>query len=384
MKITSIELYELRVPLNKPFTRSVRIGTLVDCTPVVSRIDTDDGLEGIGETNPVMPLTSEDAAVVVHVIREHLAPAVLGADPRNLHDIHRRMDAASSGWSVPKAALDLACHDLLGKSGGLRVADMLGGVAHDRLPVMWTVGMDTPEANAEEAVAMRRQGFTSLMIKVAAGTVEQDAARVRAVREAVGPDYPLIADANQGWDVLRAVRFAKLVEDCGLALLEQPVPPEDIDGLAEVRRRTGLLISADESVHTLTQARRLIEKKAADVFSIKVIKHGGIRKAHAIMRYAEAHGILCLMNSNAEEGVTQAASLQLGAAASNLWPFGHAYRSPLRLAGDISTFSEHIRDGWVSLPTEPGLGVALKPDMLDRFLIRRHVITRQGTGVPRP
>ena len=293
MKITSIELYELRVPLNKPFTRSVRIGTLVDCTPVVCRIVTDDGLEGIGETNPVMPLTSEDAAVVVHVIREHLAPAVLGADPRNLHDIHRR-------------------------------------------------------------------------------------------REAVGPDYPLIADANQGWDVLRAVRFAKLVEDCGLALLEQPVPPEDIDGLAEVRRRTGLLISADESVHTLAQARRLIEKKAADVFSIKVIKHGGIRKAHAIMRYAEAHGILCLMNSNAEEGVTQAASLQLGAAASNLWPFGHAYRSPLRLAGDISTFSEHIRDGWVSLPTEPGLGVALKPDMLDRFLIRRHVITRQGTGVPRP
>lgn len=116
--------------------------------------------------------------------------------------------------------------------------------------------------------------------------------------------------------------FARLVEDCGLALLEQPVPPDDIDGLAEVRRTAGLRLSADESVHTLAQARHLIEKKAVDVFSIKVIKHGGIRKAHAIMRYAEAHGILCLMNSNAEEGVTQAASLQLGASASNLWPFG--------------------------------------------------------------
>ena len=113
-----------------------------------------------------------------------------------------------------------------------------------------------------------------------------------------------------------------------------------------------------------------------DVFSIKVIKHGGIRKAHAIMRYAEAHGILCLMNSNAEEGVTQAASLQLGASTSNLWPFGHAYRSPLRLAGDISTFSDHIHDGWVSLPKEPGLGVTLKPDMLERFLIRRHTIPK--------
>lgn len=161
------------------------------------------------------------------------------------------------------------------KAAGLRVADMLGGAVHERLPVMWTVGMDTPEANAEEAAAMQRQGFTSLMIKVAAGTVEQDAARVRAIREAVGPDYPLIADANQGWDVLRAVRFARLVEDCGLALLEQPVPPDDIDGLAEVRRTAGLRLSADESVHTLAQARHLIEKKAVDVFSIKVIKHGG-------------------------------------------------------------------------------------------------------------
>ena len=348
----------------------------MDCTPIVCKLITEDGLVGIGETNPVMPLTSEDAAVVIHIIREYLAPAVLGADPRNLHDIHQRMDAATSGWSVPKAAIDLACYDLLGKSGGLRVADMLGGAVHERLPVMWTVGMDTPEANAEEAAAMQRQGFTSLMIKVAAGTVEQDAARIRAIREAVGPDYPLIADANQGWDVLRAVRFARLVEDCGLALLEQPVPPDDIDGLAEVRRTAGLRLSADESVHTLAQARHLIEKKAVDVFSIKVIKHGGIRKAHAIMRYAEAHGILCLMNSNAEEGVTQAASLQLGASASNLWPFGHAYRSPLRLAGDISTFSDHIHDGWVSLPKEPGLGVTLKPDMLERFLIRRHTIPK--------
>lgn len=79
MKIASIELYELRVPLKKPFTRSKKIGTLVDCTPIVCKLITKDGLVGIGETNPVMPLTSEDAAVVIHVIREYLAPAVLGS-----------------------------------------------------------------------------------------------------------------------------------------------------------------------------------------------------------------------------------------------------------------------------------------------------------------
>ena len=87
MKIASIELYELRVPLKKPFTRSKKIGTLVDCTPIVCKLITKDGLVGIGETNPVMPLTSEDAAVVIHVIREYLAPAVLGADSRYETDL---------------------------------------------------------------------------------------------------------------------------------------------------------------------------------------------------------------------------------------------------------------------------------------------------------
>lgn len=374
MKIRAIELYELNVPLNKPFRRSTKIGTLVDCTPIICKLITDEGLEGIGETNPVMPLTCEDAAVVVHVIKKYLAPALLGTNPLNLLAAHRRMDQAASGWNLPKAALDLACHDLLGKKSGFRVADLLGGTAQERLPVMWTVGMDTPRANAEEAVAMQNQGFTSLMIKTAAGSVEEDARRVRAIREAVGPDYPLIVDANQGWDVLLAMRFARLTEKCGLALLEQPVAAEDHHGLAEIRRKTGLPISADESVHTLEQAKSLIEKQAVDVFSIKVIKHGGIQKTRAIMKYAEAHGILCLMNSNAEEGVTQAASLQLGAAATNLWPYGHAYRSPLRLAADISTFSDHIRNGWVSLPRAPGLGVELRQEVMERFLVRKHVL----------
>lgn len=374
MKIESIRLYELRVPLKKPFTRSKVIGTLVDCTPIICTLMTDEGLLGIGETNPVMPLTSEDAAVTVHIIKEYLAPAIFGADPRNLYDIHRRMDSIVSGWRVPKAIIDLACYDLLGKSAKVPIANILGGIVHTRLPIMWTIGMDTPEANAEEARNMKQQGFTSIMIKVAAGTVEEDAARVHAVRDAVGQDYPLIADANQGWNTLQAIQFSKLIEDCNLSLLEQPVPADDIEGLLEVKKRTNLLISADESVHTLAQAKNLIEKKAVDVFSIKVIKHGGIKNAYSIIRYAEANGIMCLMNSNAEEGITQAASLQLGAATTNLWPYGHAYRSPLRLAGDISTFSEHIHNGWVSLPSEPGLGVDLKHDMIKNFLVKEHEI----------
>ena len=369
MKIEKIEVIQCRIPFFKPFVRSQKIGTINDCTAILVKVVTDGGQTGIGETNPVIHLTSEDAHMVNHVLHARLSPALLGADPRNIQKIHAIMDDVAPGLEVPKAAIDMACYDILGKSAGLCTGDLLGGVLHDKLPIMWTVGMGTPEENAQEAQQMKEKGFTSLMIKVAAGTVEQDVARVFAIRESVGPEYPLIADANQGWNVLQALRFIRLVEPCRILLLEQPVPADDMRGLCELRRRTDIMISADESIHTLPQAMQLIENRAVDVFSIKVVKHGGIRKANMIMRYAAAHGILCLMNSNAEGGVTQAASLQLGACAPNLWPYGHAYRSPLRTEADITTFSDHIQNGWVEVPREPGLGVRLKDAEVERYMV---------------
>ena len=367
MKIERIDIITCQVPFFKPFTRSKKIGTINDCTAILVKIFTDDGYIGIGETNPVIHLTSEDAVMTCHALEKRFAPALLGKDPRNIQKIHETLDDVAPGLSVPKAAIDMACHDILGKSARLRIADILGGVIHKKLPIMWTVGMASPEESAREALEMKNKGFTSLMIKVAAGTVEEDAARVFAIREAVGEDYPLIVDANQGWNALQAIRFSRQTEKCHILLMEQPVPADDINGLHEVRRRTGMAISADESIHTLAQAIHLINSRAVDVFSIKVVKHGGIFKANMIIRYAAAHGVLCLMNSNAEEGVTQAASLQLAACATNLWPYGHAYRSPLRMEADISTFSDHIHDGWISLPEDAGLGVHLREDMVSRY-----------------
>jgi len=219
MHITGIELQVLRIPLKRPFTRSKKIGTLVDCTPIVCKIHTDTGHVGIGETNPVMPLTCEDATIVIHVIKEHLAPALLGQDPLNIAEIYQKMDNATTGWSVPKAGIELACYDLLGKVGNLRVADMLGGVLNTKLPILWAVGMDSPEANASEALAMKNKGFTALMIKVAAGTLQEDARRIYAIREALGDEYPLIIDANQGWDLASTLRFAKMIESCNIELV---------------------------------------------------------------------------------------------------------------------------------------------------------------------
>jgi len=134
-------------------------------------------------------------------------------------------------------------------------------------------------------------------------------------------------------------------------------------------------ISADESLFTIHDAVELIRKKAVDVFSIKITKHGGIYKAKEIVTLAKNFGIKCLMNSMLEEGVAQAASLQLGISSSNLVDFGHAYFSPLRLDDDITNYSELIGNGWVNITKRPGLGIIPIDNKIGKYLQDEFVIS---------
>jgi muconate cycloisomerase len=212
------------------------------------------------------------------------------------------------------------------------------------------------------------------MIKVGSSNVEYDAERVRTVREALGKDFRIIVDVNQGWDVDTAVKFCKLIKQCEIDLFEQPVPGWDVDSLARIRRKVDIPVSADEGVQTIHDAKHLIQKDAIDVFSIKVAKHGGIYRTKQIMELADVFGIRCLMNSMLEEGITEAASLQLGAVAPNLMDVGHAYFSPLRLDDDITTYSAQLKDGFVSISEKPGLGIDIRPDILKKYVFQSNTI----------
>ncbi|MCP4405607.1 MAG: mandelate racemase [bacterium] len=369
MKIEKIEVIHIRMPLKKPYTLSKTFGTLRNTEPVVVKLFTDGGAIGVGETNPMPPFTEEDSETVKMLIKRYLGPAIIASDPVKIAKIHQMMDSILKGNYLAKAAIDMACYDLIGKAANLRVCDLLGGALQEKIPIMWSLGGDTPEKNAEEALQRKHEGYTSTMIKVGGTDIVNDVKRVKAIREAVGKEYPLIVDANQGWDFHTAVRFSRRVEDCEIALLEQPVPYWDIEGLVKVKKSIDIPVSADESVFTIHDAKTLIEKNAVDVFSIKVVKHGGIFRSKEIMKLAEAYGIQCMMNSMIEEGISQAASLQLGASANNLWKAGHAYFSPLRLEEDITDYSSQIVNGWVNVPEKPGLGITIGEETLETYTV---------------
>jgi len=239
---------------------------------------------------------------------------------------------------------------------------------------MGSIGGGSPEKNAQDALGMLEKGYKSIMVKVGGSDIELDIDRTHAVREAVGKGYPLIADANQGWDVRRAIRYIKGVESAKLELFEQPIAAWDVDGLVKIKEKTDMALSADESVMSLENAKILIKEKAVDVFSMKVSKNGGIYRTKEIIDLAGFFGIDCLFNSMIEEGITQAASLALGASTKNLYDYGHAYFSPTRLEADISTFTDQIKDGNICVSTENGLGIEVLENVVDKYCAKDKLI----------
>ena len=379
MKITKIQVDKLAVPLKHPYHLSKEYGVFSTATPVVVTIFTDEGFVGYGECDPWPLFTGDSSDVSTLILQKHLAPMLIGADPTNINEIHRRMNAIIRGQHLTKSAIDMACYDILGKSTNMPIHKILGGKRRDSMRCMWSIGGSTPEESAKDVLEAKALGYDGCMIKIGGPNYKLDAARTIAVREAVGKDFPLIVDANQGWDVDTAIRYAKLVKDCDILFFEQPVQSYDVEGMAKIKRAIDIPLSADEGVMSLQDAKNLVKAEAVDVFSIKVTKNGGIQPAKAICEYADANGIQVFFNSMIEEGITQAASLQIGATCSNIVnSIGHAYFSPNRLDGDITNYHTYIHpeQGLVEIPDLPGLGIELDNENIKKYLVETITIEK--------
>ncbi|MCP3891619.1 MAG: hypothetical protein GY702_22540 [Desulfobulbaceae bacterium] len=373
MRIEAVELIETCIPLKKAYKLSKRYGYLKETKPVIVKINTDEGLLGYGETDPMGKFTGETPESVAVIIKNDLAPAILGKDPTNVGRITEIMEDVVRDNHMAKGTIDMACYDLLGKAAGMPLYRLLGGALYDDLPIMGSIGGGTIEETVEAAEKVRECKYHSIMVKVGGDPVH-DGNRVLAVRDILGKEYPIILDANQGYDMAAALKFINIAKEADPVLYEQPIDAENIEGIAAIRRKCGVPISVDESLLSYRHAQEVIRLEAADVFSIKVCKNGGIKQSLAIIELARSKGIDILFNSMIEEGITQAASLNIALTVPNLYQYGHAYFSPLRLQEDITDYSTNIVDGRVRAPQAPGLGIKVLDDVLERYTIRRSII----------
>ena len=332
---------------------------------VIVEIDTDGGITGVGEACTDIGFFGEPVEEVQSAIDLYLGPKLLGQDPFDREHLLAQIDFP--GNSCAKSGIDLALHDLLGKALGVPVCNLIGGSRRRQVFAVMEVSGGAPDGMARQCVDWVAQGVRGFKAKVG-GIPEEDADRLAAIRDAVGPQIVLRADANQGYSPKEAIRLCRLCErrGVGLELLEQPVPKWDLAGMAQVRAAVDVLIEADESAYTPHDVVQIVRAGAADVINIKIGKAGGLYQSKKIAAVAEAAGLECVIGTAWGLGIKVAAKLHLAAATRSLRrgvEFTELMLHDLLLAGpQAADLAPPLSDGYLNVPLGPGLGVTLDQD----------------------
>ncbi len=352
MKIASFRCYLIEEEAVSQLTTSY--GPAPAIRPhVILELETDDGQVGYGEASPLPRFTGETVESIKLLLETQFVPAILGSNPLDLAALHGKL-AFLPGNHTAKCCVDMALHDLIGRRLGEPVYNLLGGACRKEIPVTRPLGIMPAKEAVHQAIEYVSLGYQTLKMKVGEG-VEADVARVCAVREAVGDEVKIRIDANQGYRVPEAVRLIRGLEGVGLEYVEQPVAAWDTEGLAEVRQATGVPVAADESLQSVRDALDLANRRAADIFVVKLIKLGGLFWAGKVAAIAEAAGIDLVVVSPFETHLGAASGVHF--AASSLICTRAQELSIFTLWPDRPGCSIRGRHGFVDLPSAPGLGV---------------------------
>ena len=350
MKIDQFDVHPIEMPLHdKDWTFA--LATVSSARGWCVRIGAE-GAEGYGYAPAVPHMGSTFEGLPIELAR--FRPHVLGYDAFDIESLLQRLDRSLQGAHQAKAAIDCAAHDLIARATGRPLFQLLGGRMRSSVPVLRILSIKTPEEMATKAAELFNEGYRYFKIKVH-GDIEEDVARVRAIRERLGPQAHLTIDANQSYRAKDAIHAIERMAEYGLDLVEQPVPRNDIHGLKMVTRATRVTIEADEGAGTLEEIARLVGEQAIDAVSLKIPKLGGLRNALAAARICESGGVRCRMGAHVGTRLLNAHALHLACALPEL-EYACELGEFARMDGDPFEGVEVV-NGQVSLPAGPGAGV---------------------------
>ena len=365
MRVVSIEPILVDVPLREP-VHGVH-GTTAVQRSVLVRVAADSGDEGWGNVDPTPGYSHVSAEDIHRTAANLLAPALFGADAFNINAALARMDGVVAQASEAKAAVEMALLDLKARALGLSVSTLLGGRLKDSVTLNAWIGTVPPAQAAREARQWCERGFRTAKIKVAGpdpGGVE----RVAAVRAAVGDRMALRVDFNESLTVDEALGIIPRLEQYDLTLVEQPIPRDDIAGLALIRRRIGVPLMADESVSSPAALAEIIRREAADLVKLKVMKQGGLLRTLGLVQCAEAAGLRVVLGHGF--GLTLSTFAEAAVAAVSAAVIdGCEAVGPLKMAGDVVTDPLRLDRGVIHLTDAPGLGATVDHGALTRYRV---------------
>jgi muconate cycloisomerase len=330
------------------------------------------GVTGVGEAATLGgPRWSEESVESIKAnIDAYLAPAVVGLSADQLEAVGVRMDQAAKRNNAAKAAIETALFDAVGKTLGVPAAQLLGGIVRDRVPVLWTLASGDPGQEIDEAEKkLAARLHNTFKVKIGALSPEGDLARLRRLAAALDGRASLIVDANQAWEETTAVRFLPALAELSVRLVEQPLPAWNVPGMARLRARSSVPLMADECVFSAHDMFAVAQAAAADVVSLKLVKHGGLLNARKVAAVAEAAGIGLYGGCLLESSIGAAAHLHVFASLRDL-AWGCEHFGPQILTDDLVTEPLRFADFHVHLSSGPGLGITLDQAKLKRYARR--------------
>jgi muconate cycloisomerase len=358
--IASVHVDIIKIAPKKTYSMGGQDFSGMDYHGLLVRVRTEDGVEGVGEVFLTPGWYGPDTPLgMVFLVKGVFGPAMVGESVFNVAKIEQMMDTLwTMGNRWTKAALEMAVYDAAAKTLGRPLVDLIGGKVHDSFPVVGGIGTDTPEGMAASAREYVDRGFKTIKLKIGDPTnLAFDVERVRLVREEVGPNIIIRVDANSVFDtdVRASISLARQLEPFNLDHIEQPLAGWNIDGMARVRDAIDIPLMADESLHSLDDARRIIQAGAADVVKLKIAKNGGYRKCQEIIALCKSAGVRVEMGNGINTSAASLHELMLACSNPAICPAGE-FPGPDKLVSDVMLEPMKITNGEAILPTGPGIG----------------------------
>jgi L-alanine-DL-glutamate epimerase-like enolase superfamily enzyme len=355
MKVIAVETKAVVLPLSQPVGSA--LGTIARLGCILVTVRTDQGIAG---ENLVFTLHDRRTKVLRQMV-DDLSDMIVGHDAGHIAGFWARAwkDVNFLGHKgvavMAISAIDGALWDALGKAAGLPLYRLLGG-AKNRVPAYHSGGLWLSLSIDElvrQARSFMEQGFRAMKLRLGMPNPADDIARVRAVREAIGPDVALMADANQGLTEAQAIRLGRGLEEFGLAWFEEPLPAWDVEGLARVSAALDTPIASGETEYTRYGFRRMLELRSADILMPDLQRAGGVSEFMRIGHMAESHDVAVSSHLFPEM------SIQVLGALSNA-----IYLEYLPWFSDLYSERLVFEDGDAVVPERPGWGFTFNQDYI--------------------
>jgi L-alanine-DL-glutamate epimerase-like enolase superfamily enzyme len=359
MRIKEFQIYTAQIPLNRPFVTS--LGPEPYSEHIFVRVVLDNDVFGWGECAPSNTINGEILETCLALVPK-LTQALIGIEVCEHQTIERLMNQVIYANFSIKSAIDLACYDAAAKSKDLPLYRYLGALKLKPMQTDYTVSLNSPELMAQQAIELKAQGFTLIKVKLGENA-EMDVQRIKAIREAIGPEIKLKLDANQGWTFEEAVMVLNELNQCTIEYCEEPINRKLAYRLGALQRAVPIPIMADESVVDHHDAENLVTNQNIGLFNLKIGKSGGITPILNIIDVAQKHDVKMQVGGFIETKIVFTANCHLAQCSDNIVFFD--CDSPLFHQFMPTHGGMIYEENWfIRLTEQPGLGIDLQPEFL--------------------